>query len=63
MIESLISLLILVVVVGIVAWLVLWVLAELPLPGPLGKVARVLVIVIALLIMLAKALPMLGVAV
>lgn len=63
MIEGLVSLLILVLVVGIIAWLVLWLISEIPLPAPIGKIARILVIVIAVLIILYRALPLLGVSI
>lgn len=63
MIESLIGLLILCIVVGIVAWLVLWLIDTLPLPAPFGQIARVLVILIAVLIVLLRALPLLGVSI
>lgn len=63
MIESLISLLVLVLVIGIVVWLVLWLISEIPLPAPFGRTARVLVIVIAVLIILFRALPLIGVTI
>lgn len=62
MVEGLISLLILCVVVGIIAWLVLWLIDTLPLPAPFGQIARVLIIIIAVLIILYRALPLLGVS-
>lgn len=62
MIEALISLLIVVLVVGVVAWLIIWVLESLPLPEPFAKIARVLLILIAVLIVLYRALPLLGVS-
>ena len=63
MLEGLISLLILVLVVGIVVWLVLMLLDAIPMPDPFGRIARVLVIVIAVLIVLYRALPLLGVSI
>lgn len=63
MIEALISLLIVCVVVGIICWLVLWLLSALPLPAPFGQIARVLVIAIAVLIILFRALPLIGISV
>ena len=49
MIEALISLLIVVLVVGIIAWLIIWLIDSLPLPAPFGQIARVLIILIAVL--------------
>lgn len=63
MIEGLIALLIVVLVVGIVVWLALWAIAELGVPEPFNKIARVLVILIAVLIILYRALPLLGVSI
>lgn len=63
MIEGLIALLIVVLVVGIVVWLALWAIAELGVPEPFNKIARVLVILIAALIVLYRALPLLGVSI
>lgn len=62
MIDGLIALLIVCIVVGIIAWLVLWLIDTLPLPAPFGQIARVLVIIIAVLIILYRALPLLGVS-
>jgi hypothetical protein len=62
MIEALIALLITVLVVGIICWLVLWLIDSIPLPAPFGQIARVIVILIAVLIILFKALPLLGVS-
>ena len=61
-IEALISLLILILVVGIIAALVLWVIREMPIEAPLSQWARVLVIAIAVLIIIVRALPLIGVA-
>jgi hypothetical protein len=62
MIEALISLLIVIIIVGIVAWLVIWLIDTIPLPAPFGQIARVLVILIAVLIILYRALPLIGVS-
>ena len=61
MIDGLVGLLILVLVLGIVVWLVIWLIDTIPLPDPFGRIAKVLIAVIALLIILARALPLLGV--
>jgi preprotein translocase subunit SecE len=63
MIEALISLLIVVIVVGIVAALIIWLIDMLPVDGRFKQIARVLVMVIAVLIILLRALPLLGVSV
>lgn len=63
MIESLVSLLILVLVVGLVVWLALWAISELGVPDPFSRIARVLIVVIACLIVIFAALPMAGVSV
>ncbi len=61
MIGALIGLLILVVIVGIVTYLLLLLLDMLPIEGGFKQIARVLLILIAVLIVLARALPLLGV--
>lgn len=62
MIEGLITLLVVIVVVGIVAWVIIYILDKFPLPEPFHQVARVLVLLIALLVVLSQALPLLGVS-
>ena len=63
MIESLIALLVFVLVVGLIVWLALWAIAELGVPEPFNKVARVLVILIAILVILYRAMPLIGVSI
>lgn len=63
MIEALIALLVVIIVVGIVAWLVVWLIDMLPIDARFKQIARVLVMVIAVLIVLMRALPILGVSV
>ena len=63
MVEALIGLLIVVLIVGIVVWLALWAIGELGIPEPLNRIARVLVVVIAVLIILYRALPLIGVSI
>jgi len=60
--EGLISLLIVIIVVGIVAGLVIWLIDMLPMDTRFKQIARVLVLLIAVLIILVRALPMLGIA-
>lgn len=61
MIEGLVGLLILVVIVGIVLWLCMLLIDMLPIEGNFKQIAKVLLILICILILLARALPMLGV--
>lgn len=60
MINGLIALLIAVVIVGIVAWVITYCIDLLPIEGPFKQIAKVLVLLVAVLIILAKALPLLG---
>lgn len=50
------------IIVLLVAWLIIWAVGYLGAPDPLKKVAVVAVVIIAALIILARALPLLGVA-
>ena len=63
MISALISLIVLIVVVGVVAYIVLLLLDMLPVEGGFKQVARVLIMLVAVLIVLMKALPLLGVSI
>lgn len=63
MVEGLIALLVVILVVGIVAFLIVWLIDMLPIDARFKQVARVIVIVIAILVILLRALPLLGVAV
>jgi hypothetical protein len=49
MISALISALIYLLVIGVVAWLAIYILSVIPMPDPFGRVARVVIIVIACL--------------
>ncbi len=60
MISALIGLAILVIIVGIVAYLILLLVDMIPMEGGFKQIARVLIILVAVLIVLARALPMLG---
>ena len=46
---DLLSLLVTILIVGIIIWLLLYIINLLPLPAPFGQIARVIVIVIALI--------------
>lgn len=60
MISALITLAILVVIIGIVLYLLLLLLDMLPMEGRFKQVAKGLLILVAVLIVLMKALPLLG---
>lgn len=59
---GLIALLIFIIVIGVVAWIVIYCIDLLPVPAPFAQVAKVLVLLIAVLSVLYRALPLLGVA-
>ena len=64
MTAGLIGLLITILIVGLVLGLVLWLIDLMPvIPAQFKKIAKVLVIVIAIIIILVRALPLMGVAV
>lgn len=62
MIESLLTLVIIAIVVGLVVMVAFWVIGELAIPDPFARIARVLIVVLACVILLYYALPMLGVS-
>jgi hypothetical protein len=49
---DLVHLLITLLAVGLITWLALWILQQFPLPDPLGRVIRVVIIVVAVLIVI-----------
>lgn len=61
MIDGLIALIVLIIIVGIVCWILLKLVDMLPMEGNFKQIAHALVILVAVLIVLAKALPLLGV--
>lgn len=63
MIEGLLSLIVVAIVIGLVVMLAFWVIAELGVPDPFSRIARVLIIVLACVILLYYALPLLNVSV
>ena len=63
MINGLIALLVVVIVVGIVAVLIKMLIDLLPIDDKFKQIAVILLMVIAILIILAKALPLLGVSI
>ena len=62
MINGLIALLVVIIVVGIVAYLIKMLIDMLPLDDRFKQIAGVLLMLVAILIILAKALPLLGVS-
>lgn len=63
MIEGLIALLVVLIVVGIVAAIIIYLIDMLPIDDNFKQIARVLVLLIAVLVILMRALPLLGVSV
>lgn len=61
MVSGLIGLLITIVIVGLVAWLLVYLLDMLPMDERFRQIGRVLIFVIAVLVILFRALPLLGV--
>ena len=61
MIDGLIALLILVLVVGIIYWLMMMLIEAIPMGGNFKSIAKLLLLGICVLILLARALPLLGV--
>lgn len=62
MVSALITLLILIVIVGVVYYLLTLILNMLPVEEGFKQIARVLLILICVLVILAKALPLIGVS-
>ena len=62
MVEGLVGLLVLIVLVGIVCWIVLALIDLLPMAGGFKPIAKGVVILLAVLIVLMRALPLLGVS-
>ncbi len=63
MIPELIHLVILCVIVGFIAWIVLLIIGQIPMEAPFQQIARAAVMIVALLIILYKVLPLLGVSI
>jgi hypothetical protein len=61
MIDGLIGLIVVVIVVGIVAYLIKMLIDMLPVDGRFKNIANILVMLVAVLIVLSRALPLLGV--
>lgn len=64
MIEGLIGLIIALIIVGIVCGLIVWLIRAAPfIPEPFKSWAEYLVYVVAVLVILAKALPLIGISI
>ncbi len=61
MITALIQLIIYLLVAGILVWLVIYVVDAIPIPDPLGRIIKLVVIVLACLIVILTLLNMVGV--
>lgn len=59
MLSSVISLLISIVIIGIVCWLLMYLVDRLPMEGRFKQIARILIIVIAILAIIQRAIPLL----
>lgn len=62
MIESLIALIILIIVLGIVVFVINMLIDLIPMDGRFKQIAKVLLILVAVLILLMRALPLIGVS-
>jgi hypothetical protein len=63
MTSALIGLIFLVIIVGIVVWIVLQLVALLPMDAAFQNIVRGLIIIVAVLIVMYRALPIIGIAV
>lgn len=63
MINSLIGLIVVIIVIGIVVYLLNMLIDMLPIEGNFKQIVKVLIILVAILIILAKALPLIGISV
>jgi di/tricarboxylate transporter len=62
MVDTLIGLIVLVIIVGIVVYLLSLLLDLIPMDGAFKKIAWVLILLVAALIVISRVLPMLGVS-
>lgn len=62
MVSGLIALLVAILVVGIVAAIIVYLIDMLPIDGRFRQIAKALVLLIAVLVILLRALPLLGVS-
>jgi hypothetical protein len=62
MVESLIALIILIIVVGIVVFLINMLIDLIPMDGRFKQIAKVLLILVAVLTIILRALPLIGIS-
>jgi hypothetical protein len=60
MITTLITIIVYICVIGLLYWLAMYVLDNIPLPEPVGKVARILVMVVVILAVIMLLLSLVG---
>jgi hypothetical protein len=58
--SALLSLVIYIIVLGLVVWLILYIINMIPLPEPFGRIARIVLIVLAVLILINLLLGLVG---
>jgi len=58
---TLVSVVIFFLIVGLVVWLLLWLIDYVPVPQPFDRVARIVVVVLAVLLVISKLLQIGGV--
>lgn len=63
MLDALIALLVVVIVVGIVYFILVLIIDKIPMDGSFKQIAKLILLLICVLIVLMKALPLLGVSV
>lgn len=56
--SALLSILISLVIVGLIVWVLLWAIAEIGLPEPFAKIAKVVIILFAAIFLISKLLPL-----
>lgn len=60
MINALVYFVVYIIVVGLIVWLLLWLIDYIPLPEPFNRVARIAIIVVAVLIVIFLLLGFVG---
>lgn len=58
--QSLVSAVVYLIIGGLIVWLLLWLIDYLKLPEPFGKVARVVIVVVSVLIVISVLLGLAG---
>lgn len=58
--QSLVSAVVYLIIGGLIVWLLLWLVDYLKLPEPFGKVARVVIVVVSVLIVISVLLGLAG---